>query len=182
MNSFFVTTRTTWKTGNYRDENKQNYVKVRAWMISICSCVNKFVASGVWALFSTGLDTYIYMHICDRLQENQAQRGTLRKKFFLHLQSCRRPDIEFSKFYRHSLSRSHYNRPNRSLPSAWNYTFLRNRSIFSRYLRTPRCARFSRRRSHNIYILTLDIKTRMSSYRCSCVKARYPKFHTHRIY
>ncbi len=56
--------------------------------------------------------------ICDRLQENWAQRGTLRKNFFLHLQSCRRPDIELSKFYRRSLSCSHYNRPNRSLPSA----------------------------------------------------------------
>ncbi len=76
--------------------------------------------------------------------------GTTRhpsKNFFLHLQSCWRPDIELSKFYRHSLSRSHYNRPNRSLPSAWNNTFLRNRSIFSRYLRTPRCAWFSCRRS-----------------------------------
>ncbi len=70
------------------------------------------------------------------------------KNFFLHLQSCRRPDIELSKFYRRSLSRSHYNRPNRSLPSALNNTFIRNRSIFSRYLRTPRCARFSGRRSH----------------------------------
>ncbi len=40
------------------------------------------------------------------------------KKFFLHLQSCPRPDIELSKFYRRSLSRSRYNRPNRSLPSA----------------------------------------------------------------
>ncbi len=57
-------------------------------------------------------------NICDRLQENQAQRGTLRKKFFLHLQSCRRPNIELSKFYRRSLSRSRYNRPNCSLPSA----------------------------------------------------------------
>ncbi len=36
--------------------------------------------------------------------------------FFLHLRSCRRPDIELSKFYRRSFSRSHYNRPNRSLP------------------------------------------------------------------
>ncbi len=62
--------------------------------------------------------TYKYViSICDRLQENRAQRGTLRI-FFLHLQSCRRPDIELSKFYRRSLSRSHYNRPNRSLPSA----------------------------------------------------------------
>ncbi len=32
------------------------------------------------------------------------------KIFFLHLRSCRRPDIELSKFYRHSLSRSRYNR------------------------------------------------------------------------
>ncbi len=52
--------------------------------------------------------------------------------FFLHLQSCRRPNIELSKFYRRSLSRSRYNRFNRSLPSAWNNTFLRNWSIFSR--------------------------------------------------
>ena len=29
------------------------------------------------------------------------------KIFFLHLQSCRRPDIELLKFYRRSLSRSH---------------------------------------------------------------------------
>ncbi len=62
--------------------------------------------------------------------------GTTRHPSKLHLQSCRRPDIELSKFYRRSLSCSHYNRPNRSLPSAWNNTFLRNRSIFSRYLRT----------------------------------------------
>ncbi len=54
------------------------------------------------------------MYICDRLQENRAQRGTLRKIFF-HLQSCRRPDIELSEFYRRSLNCSHYNRPNRSL-------------------------------------------------------------------
>ncbi len=38
--------------------------------------------------------------------------------FFFHLQSCRRPDIELSKFNRRSLSRSRYNRPNLSLPSA----------------------------------------------------------------
>ncbi len=55
--------------------------------------------------------------LCDRLQENRAQRGTLRN-FFWHLQSCRRPDIELTKFYRRSLSRSRYNKPNRSLPSA----------------------------------------------------------------
>ncbi len=97
---------------------------------------------------------YKYIYICDRLQENRAQRGILRK-FFFALQSCRCPDIELSKFYRRSLSRSHYNRPIRSLPSAWNNTFLRNRSIFSRYLRTPRCARFSGRRSHISYILYL---------------------------
>ncbi len=53
--------------------------------------------------------------------------------FFFHLRSCQRPDIELSKFYLRSLSRSRYNRPNRSLPSAWNNTFLRNWSIFSRY-------------------------------------------------
>ncbi len=29
--------------------------------------------------------------------------------FFLHLRSCRRPDIELSKFYRRSLSHSRYN-------------------------------------------------------------------------
>ena len=45
-------------------------------------------------------------------------------------------------------SRSHYNRPNRSLLSAWNNKFLRNQFIFSRYLRTPRCTRCSCRRSH----------------------------------
>ncbi len=56
--------------------------------------------------------------IGDHLQENRAQRGTLQKKFLLHLRSCRRPDIELSKFYRRSLSCSRYNRPNRSLPSA----------------------------------------------------------------
>ncbi len=70
------------------------------------------------------------------------------KKIFLQLQICWLPDIELSKFYRRSLSRSHYNRPNCSLPSAWNNTFLRNWSIFSQYLRTPRCARFSCRQSH----------------------------------
>ncbi len=78
------------------------------------------------------------------------------RKNFLHLQSCRRPDIELSKFYLRSLSRSHYNRPNRSLPSAWNNTFLRNQSIFSRYLRTPRCARFSCRRSHMVMCVTIN--------------------------
>ncbi len=31
------------------------------------------------------------------------------EKIFLHLQSCWRPDIELSKFYRCNLSRSHYN-------------------------------------------------------------------------
>ncbi len=70
------------------------------------------------------------MNICDRQQENRAQRGTLRKNI-LHLQSCRRPDIELSKFYRHSLSRSHYNRPNRSLPSAWKqYIFKKLINLF----------------------------------------------------
>ncbi len=49
------------------------------------------------------------------------------EKIFLHLQSCRHPDIELSKFYHRSLSRSHYNRPTRSFLSAWNNTFLRNR-------------------------------------------------------
>ena len=84
--------------------------------------------------------------------------GTMRhpsKKFFLTLQSCRSPDIELSKFYRRNLSRSHYNRPNNSLPSAWNNKFLRNRSIFSRYLRTPRCPRYSCRRSHMIHLQLL---------------------------
>ncbi len=65
--------------------------------------------------------------------------GTTRhpsKKIFLHLRSCRRPDIELSKFYRRSLSRSLYNRPNRSLPSAWNNTFLEiDRSFLDIYAR-----------------------------------------------
>ncbi len=61
------------------------------------------------------------------------------------------------------ISRSHYNRPNRSLPSAWNNTFLRNRSIFSRYLRTPRCARFSCRRSHITKQLLFQFHNRYSS-------------------
>ncbi len=79
---------------------------------------------------------YLFVYICDRLQENRAQRGTLQKNFFWHLQSCRRPDIELSKFYRRSLSRSHYNRPNRSLRSAWNNTFLRiDRSFLDIYAR-----------------------------------------------
>ena len=54
---------------------------------------------------------------CDRLQKNQAQRSPIRI-FFLHLHNRRHPDIELSKFYSRSLSRSRYNRPNRSLPSA----------------------------------------------------------------
>ncbi len=90
--------------------------------------------------------TFKYVTVYRKTRHNVAPF----EKFFLHLQSCRRPDIELSKFYRRSLSRSRYNRPNRSLSSAWNNTFLRNRSIFSRYLRTPRCARFSCRRSHII--------------------------------
>ncbi len=93
----------------------------------------------------------LYCIIRQHMWPSTGKPGTTRhplKIFFLHLQSCRRPDIELSKFYRRSLSRSHYNRPNRFLPSAWNNTFLRNRSIFSWYLRTPRCAQFSCRRSH----------------------------------
>ncbi len=87
----------------------------------------------------------LFVYICDRLYmwPSIGKPGTTRhpsKKFFLHLRSCRRPDIELSKFYRHSLSRSRYNRPNRSLPSA-------SIDLFS-ILRTPLCARFSRRRSH----------------------------------
>ncbi len=46
--------------------------------------------------------------ICDRLPGTTWHPS---KNYFLHLQSCRRPDIELSKFYRRSLSRSHYNRP-----------------------------------------------------------------------
>ncbi len=121
------------------------------------------------------------------------------EKFFLHLQSCRCPDIELSKFYRLSLRRSHYNRPNRSLPSAWNNTFLRNWSIFSRYLRTPCCARFYCRRSHiithmhihthgphtYIHIHTLvrihDAHTHshihMHTYTCACTQ--YVHAHSH---
>ncbi len=99
--------------------------------------------------FNESINYYITnLTICDR---HTGKPGTTRhpsKTFFVHLQSCRRPDIELSKFYCRSLSRTHYNRPNRSLPSAWNNTFLRNRSMFSRYLRTPRCAWFSCRRSH----------------------------------
>ncbi len=72
---------------------------------------------------------YIYVTVYRKTRHNAAPFEI----FLLHLRSCRRPDIELSKFYRHSLSRSRYNRPNRSLPSAWNNTFLRNRSIFSRY-------------------------------------------------
>ncbi len=82
--------------------------------------------------------------------------------FLLHLQSCRHPDIELSKFYRRSLSCSHYNRPNRSLPSAWNNTFLRNQSICSRYLRTPRCARFFCRRSHIFIVMFISSESSFS--------------------
>ncbi len=92
--------------------------------------------------------------------------GTMRhtsKYFFLHLQSCRRPYIELSKFYRRSLSRSHSNKPNRSLPSAWNNTFLRNRSIFSRYLRTPRY-----RRSHMGNELVTKADLNGIIWRCNC--------------
>ncbi len=99
----------------------------------------------------------VYLFLCLYMWPSTGKPGTTRhpskKKFCLHLQSCRRPDIELSKFYHRSLSRSHYNRPNCSLPSAWNNTFLRNRSIFSRYLRTPRCAQFSCRRSHILWYM-----------------------------
>ncbi len=71
----------------------------------------------------------IYVTVYRKTGHNAA----LFENVFLHLRSCWRPDIELSKFYRRSLSRSHYNRPNRSLPSALNNTILRNRSIFSRY-------------------------------------------------
>ncbi len=65
-----------------------------------------------------GVEMTSVIYKCDRLQENWAQRGTLRKKIFFELTELSRPDIELSKFYHRSLSRSHYNRPNRSLPSA----------------------------------------------------------------
>ncbi len=112
-----------------------------------------FFSFFIWVPFShvNCLLTWTILYHRVYMWPSTGKLGTTRhpsKKFFLHLQNCRRLDIELSKFYRCSLSRSHYNRLNRSLPSAWHNTFLRNRSIFSRYLRTPRCARFSRRRSH----------------------------------
>ncbi len=88
------------------------------------------------------------------------------KILFLHLQSCRHPNIELSKFYYRSLSCSRYNRPNRSLPSAWNNTFLRDRSIFSRCLRTPRCARFSHRRSHLMMLFIFPLHSCRSRVQC----------------
>ncbi len=62
----------------------------------------------------THIHTCIYVTVYRKTRHNAAPF----ENFFLHLQSCRRPDIELSKFYRRSLSRSRYNRPNRSLPSA----------------------------------------------------------------
>ncbi len=56
----------------------------------------------------------IYVTVYRKTRHNAAPS----KIFFLHLRSCRRPDIELSKFYCRSLSRSRYNRPNRSLPWA----------------------------------------------------------------
>ncbi len=88
------------------------------------------------------------------------------ENFFLHLQSCRRPDIELSKFYRRSLSRSHYNRPNRSLPSAWNNTFLRNRSIFSWYLCTPYIYLFHPRYLHHDIFRYVTRETTHDISRC----------------
>ena len=115
------------------------------WNIHLDIFINVFLGTWPWPWSHNILRCYFNMW------PSTGKLGTTRhpsKKFFWHLRSCRRPDIELSKFYRRSLSRSHYNRPNRSLPSAWNNTFLRNRSIFSWYLCTPRCARFSCRRSH----------------------------------
>ncbi len=54
------------------------------------------------------------MIICDRLQENWAQRGPHQKIFFLHLRICRHPDIEPSKVYCCTFSCFRYIRPNRS--------------------------------------------------------------------
>ena len=105
--------------------------------------------------------------ILDYMWPSTEKPGTTRhpsKIFFMHLQSCRHPDIELSKFYHRSLSRSHYNRPNCSLPLAWNNIFLRNQSIFSRYLRTPRCTRLSCRRSH-MKKVKLNISTCLASFR-----------------
>ncbi len=104
---------------------------------------------------------YIYIYIMSsylllHLWPSTGKPGTTRhpsKKFFFALTELSPSRYwELSKFYHRSLSRSHYYRPNRSLPSAWNNTFLRNRSIYSQYLRTPRCARFSRRRSHLLFL------------------------------
>ncbi len=53
--------------------------------------------------------------ICDRLQENRAQRGPDKKFYFWHLQTPWQADIKLSKFYRHSFSHSRYISPNRSL-------------------------------------------------------------------
>ncbi len=73
---------------------------------------------------------YVYMWL------STGKPGTTQhpsKKFFFCTYRVVGVQIELSKFYRRSLSRSHYNRSNRSLPSAWNNTSLRNRLIFSRY-------------------------------------------------
>ncbi len=125
-----------------KDKNRNDFKHIYVFQVRAYSgCTIVWPLLTKWNVFSYKLHMW----------PSTGKPGTTRhpsKKFFLHLQSCRRPDIELSKFYRRSLSRSHYNRPNRSLPSAWNNTFLRNRSIFSRCLRTPRCARFSCRRSH----------------------------------
>ncbi len=67
-----------------------------------------------WMLQADIFSLNVYVTVYRKTGHNAAP---FEKKFF-HLQSCRRPDIELSKFYRRSLSRSHYNRPNRSLPSA----------------------------------------------------------------
>ncbi len=52
----------------------------------------------------------VVKQICDRLQENRAQRGPDE-----NLQTPWQADIKLSKFYRRSLSHSRYISPNRSL-------------------------------------------------------------------
>ncbi len=109
------------------------------------------------------------MFICDVYRKTGHNAAPFKKFFFALTELLASRYIELSKFYRRSLSRSHYNRPNRSLPSAWNNTFLRNRSIFSRYLRTPHCARFSCRRSHVCMYACMYVCMYVCMLVCMCV-------------
>ncbi len=122
----------------------------------ILTCANYLCTMTHLAFVLKPITSYCF-NICDRLQENRAQRGPT-KKFFWHLHTPWHADIKLSKFYRRSFSHSRYISPNRSLRQAYLIQFYElAKSIFLRCLRMPRCARFSHRRSHIYRVTTTKV-------------------------